>query len=157
MQNMKHSAHQSPYRDLVVMAMLMFLVMYVLMYAMVNRFSNALPNLNQTYMAGLMTAPMVLLELVLMRAMYRNRNRNGWIVGVSLLVGVGCWMLIRQQGGIGDRQFLRSMIPHHAAAILMCEQAPIENSAIKDLCRRIQASQQGEIDEMKGLLSGGLR
>jgi uncharacterized protein (DUF305 family) len=28
------------------------------------------------------------------------------------------------QGAVGDDQFLRSMIPHHSGAILMCEQGP---------------------------------
>jgi hypothetical protein len=137
------------------MAVLMFGAMYLLMYAMLDRFANVYLNFNQAYMAGLMTAPMVLLEFVLMRAMYRNRRVNAVIVTVSLLVGAGCWVLIRQQGGIGDRQFLRSMIPHHAAAILMCEKAPIESPAIHDLCRRIIASQSAEITEVKGLLRGG--
>jgi hypothetical protein len=39
---------------------LSFISMYVLMYAMVDRFANVYPNFNQFYMAGLMTAPMVL-------------------------------------------------------------------------------------------------
>ncbi len=29
------------------------------------------------------------------------------------------------QAGIGDKEFLRSMIPHHSGAILMCEQATL--------------------------------
>jgi uncharacterized protein (DUF305 family) len=62
-------------------------------------------------------------------------------------------MLIRQQSAIGDSQFLRSMIPHHAGAILMCRQAPIRDAEIKDLCRSIIASQQREIDQMKAALS----
>lgn len=41
------------------------------------------------------------------------------------------------------------MIPHHAGAILMCEQAPIQDSEIKTLCRGIIASQQAEIHQMK--------
>lgn len=53
---------------------------------------------------------------------------------------------------IGDRQFLRSMIPHHASAILMCEQAGISDARIKQLCAAPQgiiASQQAEIQQMK--------
>jgi uncharacterized protein (DUF305 family) len=45
------------------------------------------------------------------------------------------------------------MIPHHAGAILMCEEAPIEGNEIKELCRKIIASQQAEIDQMKTFLS----
>ena len=45
------------YKKLLVMAGLSFMSMYVLMYAMVNTFANVVPNINQFYMAGLMTAP----------------------------------------------------------------------------------------------------
>jgi hypothetical protein len=60
---------QAHYGPLGVIAVLSFISMYVLMYAMVDRFSNVYSNLNQVFMAGLMTAPMVVIELALMRAM----------------------------------------------------------------------------------------
>ena len=63
------------------------------------------------------------------------------------------WTLIRRQIAIGDRQFLRSMIPHHAGAILMCEQASLQDSEIKALCKNIVLGQQAEIDQMKAKLS----
>jgi uncharacterized protein (DUF305 family) len=44
------------------------------------------------------------------------------------------------------------MVPHHAGAILMCEQSSIHDAEIKRLCGSISSSQQGEIDQMKGLL-----
>jgi hypothetical protein len=43
--------------------------------------------------------------------------------------------------------------PHHASAILMCEEAPIEDPAIRRLCEGIVASQQAEIAQMKALLA----
>src|SRR5687768_11923535 len=43
------------YRDLLIMAVLSFVSMYVLMYAMVDRFGHMYSNVNQVYMAGLMT------------------------------------------------------------------------------------------------------
>ena len=111
------------YGQLLLMAALSFVSMYVLMYAMVNTLSNVYMNLNQFYMAGLMAAPMVVIELALMGAMYNDRMRNAAIMAVSLLALVLFWVFIRQQTAITDRQFLRSMIPHHAGAILMCEEA----------------------------------
>jgi uncharacterized protein (DUF305 family) len=54
---------------------------------------------------------------------------------------------------VGDVQFLKSMIPHHAGAVLMCEQAPIEDGAVRELCKSIIASQQEEIAQMKGMLA----
>lgn len=141
------------YRRLLVMSLLSFTSMYVLMYAMVNEFANAYLNLNQFYMAGLMTSPMVLIELSLMRAMYPNRKLNLAAVAIDIVAFLGFWTLIRQQAAIADRQFLRSMIPHHAGAILMCRQSPIQDEQIKALCRSIIASQQSEIDQMKAKLA----
>lgn len=49
------------------MAALHFAAMYLLMYAMVHTPAHAAPNLKQAYMAALMTSPMLLIELLLMR------------------------------------------------------------------------------------------
>jgi len=122
------------------------------MYAMVNTLGNVFNNLNEFYMAGLMTAPMVLIELVVMRAMYQNKRRNALIITGSIVAGLLFFLLIRQQVAISDKQFLRSMIPHHAGAILMCQQASIQDAEIKDLCKTIISSQQSEIDQMKAKL-----
>jgi uncharacterized protein (DUF305 family) len=140
------------YRSLMIMAVLSFISMYILMYAMVNTIGNVYNNFNQFYMAGLMTAPMVLIELLVMRSMYQNRRRNALIIAASVIVGLVFFLLIRQQTAIADKQFLRSMIPHHAGAILMCEQAPIADPEIKGLCGTIISSQQAEIDQMKAKL-----
>jgi uncharacterized protein (DUF305 family) len=144
---------QTHYRHLLIMAGLSFASMYALMYAMVDLFANVYSNVNQVYMAGLMTAPMVVIELVVMRSMYHDQTRNLWIIGGAVVAGVACFALIRQQTGVGDRQFLRSMIPHHASAILMCGEAPITDADIKKLCQTIITSQQAEIDQMKAMLS----
>lgn len=69
-----------------------------------------------------------------------------------IMAGFLFFILIRQQSAISDKQFLRSMIPHHAGAILMCERAPISDSEIKELCQAITSSQQAEIDQMKAVL-----
>lgn len=141
------------YGRLLIMAVLSFLSMYVLMYAMVNTFANVYANLNQVYMAGLMAAPMVVIELGLMGAMYSDRKRNIAIAAVSLVALGAFWIFIRQQSAITDRQFLRSMIPHHAGALLMCEKAPTRDPEIKKLCEAIVSSQQSEIDQMKAKLA----
>jgi uncharacterized protein (DUF305 family) len=141
------------YRRLLFMALPSFASMYALMYAMVDAWPSVYANLNQAYMAGLMTAPMVVLELLLMRGMYRSARLNALILAASVAGGIACFALIRQQTAIGDRQFLRSMIPHHAGAILMCTEAAIEDPAIVALCRNIVASQRAEIAQMRALLA----
>jgi Domain of unknown function (DUF305) len=140
------------YRKLWIMALLSFISMYILMYAMVNSIGNVFNNINEFYMAGLMTTPMIPIEIFIMRSMYKDPRRNALIVAISLLLGLAFFLLIRQQWAVSDKQFLRSMIPHHAGAILMCEQASIQDAEIQELCETIIASQQEEIDQMKAKL-----
>lgn len=147
-----HGKHRKHYVHLAVMTALMFAVMYALMYAMVDRFANVYSSLNQIYMAGLMTAPMVLIELAVMRSMYGDRRWNTIIVASGAVLGIACWIGIRAQAGIGNEQFLRSMIPHHAGAILMCEESSASSAEIRKLCTSIVESQQREIAEMKSML-----
>ena len=143
---------KSHYRLLLIMTLFSFVSMYVLMYSMVDSASNIFSSFNQVYMAGLMTAPMVIIELLLMKGMYTDSRRNVVILALSALAGIGFFALIRQQSGVGDRQFLRSMIPHHAGAILMCEKASLEDAAVKTLCGEIVRGQRAEIAQMKRLL-----
>ena len=120
---------------------------------MVDRLENVFPNVSQFYMAGLMIAPMVVIELAMMRAMYEKRSANIAIILVSLLAFVGFWIGIREQVAVSDDQFLKSMIPHHASAVLMCEQAPVQDEEIKTLCQNILRSQQSEIAQMKAIMA----
>ncbi|MBI3913175.1 MAG: DUF305 domain-containing protein [Chloroflexi bacterium] len=135
------------------MAVLSFISMYALMYAMVNSLANIFPNFNQFYMAGLMTAAMVVIELALMRAMYHNQKLNVVIIAGSAIALIAFFLLIRQQTAISDEQFLKSMIPHHASALLMCERASIQDPEVKELCKDILSSQQSQIDQMKVILN----
>ncbi len=144
--------HPRAYGRLAAMAGLSFVSMYILMYAMVDRPGYVYASLNQAYMAGLMTAPMILFELWLMRSMYANRRLNAALIVLSVVAGVGCFLLIRDQTAIGDREFIRSMIPHHSGAILMCSQAKLEGSELITLCQNIIKSQAEEIAQMRRLL-----
>jgi uncharacterized protein (DUF305 family) len=119
---------------------------------MVNAFNNVFNSFNQVYMAALMSASMILIELPLMSSMYKSKRLNAVIFAVGAAVLIGSFLMIRQQVLISDRQFLRSMIPHHAGAILMCQQASLEDREIKELCKTIVSGQQAEIDQMKAKL-----
>ena len=149
---MRNHEHATPYRNLILMLLLSFAAMYGLMYAMVDSFANVYMNLNQFYMALLMAASMGPIELLVMRAMYPDKRLNAVLMAATSAVLVVSWLLIRQQIAIGDAQFLRSMIPHHGGAILMCGEAPVTDPRITALCRSIIESQQSEIAQMKALL-----
>lgn len=148
-----HSRQPNHYVLLAVMAFLSFLAMYALMYAMVDSLANVYMSLNQVYMAALMAAPMVVIELIVMRMMYKDARLNGLIIAASVIAGVAMFIFIRQQTGIGDRQFVRSMIPHHGGAILMCRNASLNDPELEALCQEIVEGQQREIDQMTVKLS----
>lgn len=99
-----------------------------------------------------MASPMVLIELWLMKMMYPNKKLNTILVLITVVLFGAFWVGIRQQVAIGDAQFLKSMIPHHAGAILMCNEAKLEDPEIKALCQNILKGQQTEIDFMKSKL-----
>ena len=145
--------HAKHYLHLAIMAALSFMAMYILMYSMVDQFANVYNSVNQFYMAGLMTAPMVLIELAVMREMYKSPKANIAVIALSLIALVGFFFAIRQQTAVEDAQFLRSMISHHAGAVLMCNESPITRPEIKKLCQNIISSQKQEIDQMKKLLA----
>ena len=75
--------HAEHYLYLAIMTFLMFIAMYALIYAMVDRLEKIYSNLNQVYMAGLMTEPIVLIELAVVRGTYGNRRPNVAIVGIA--------------------------------------------------------------------------
>ena len=146
----EHNKHMG--LRLLLMVVLHFTAMYFLMYAMVDKLENVLASMNQFYMAGLMAAPMVIMEIALMSGMYPDKKLNIALVTGSVLLLAGFFTLIRQQAMIKDAELLRSMIPHHAGAVLMCEQASLEDPEVQALCRQIIESQQREIDQMKAIL-----
>jgi uncharacterized protein (DUF305 family) len=63
------------------------------------------------------------------------------------------WFLLRTEAAVGDREFLRAMIPHHSAAIQMVRESSITDPRVNDLGERIRSSQEREIEEMKALLA----
>ncbi len=103
-------------------------------------------------MAGLLTVHMMFIEMALMGSMYMDKKLNTIIIGVSTILLIAFFVFIRQKGAVTDKQFLKSMIPHHASAILMCEKANLQDPEIKDLCQSIISGQQAEIDQMKAKL-----
>ncbi len=146
-----HSRH--PYLSLALTFPIHVAIMYVLMFAMIDTAADFWNNTNMFYMALLMAAPMTAIMPVTMPGMYPDKGVTAAVIGLFLLVGLLSFLAIRGQWGIGDRQFLRSMIPHHSGAILMCQQSTLTDPRILDLCDGIVASQRAEIDQMRALLA----
>lgn len=126
--------------------------MYFVMFSMIWTTRDFFNNLNTLYMVLMMVAPMGVLMLAMMRMMYPDQRLNLLLhAGFVLLFAVGL-IGMRDQTLIGDRDFIRSMIPHHSGAILMCREAQLRDPEIVKLCGDIVRSQQAEIDQMKDIL-----
>ena len=143
---------KSHYAMLALNLVLSTLVMYLVMFAMIDTIDDFYNNLNTFYMALMMVSPMGVLMLLMMGSMYDNMRLNlALYAGLTILFLVAS-AGIRFQARIGNEQFLRSMIPHHSGAILMCREASITDPEIVALCGRIRQSQREEIDQMKRIL-----
>lgn len=150
-----HSARHdsSAYRRLAVELTIDFVIMYFVMYTMIESVGHLYLNVNNVYMTLMMVAPMAAVMLVSMRSMFQMKNLNLAIGVAAVVVFAVSFLAMRTQAVVGDRQFLRSMIPHHSGAILMCEEASLSDPEIVALCRDIVASQKAEIAKMEQLLA----
>ena len=95
---------------------------------------------------------MALVMLISMRSMFPKKNVNIIIGILAVLVFTLSFIAMRTQAAVGDVQFLRSMIPHHSGAILMCGEADIKDPEIAALCQQIITSQRQEISQMQAIL-----
>jgi hypothetical protein len=129
-----------------------FIIMYFVMYTMIASLGHLYLNINNVYMTLMMVAPMTIVMLVAMRSMYRSKRMNFVIAIAATVTFVLSFIAMRTQAAVGDEQFLRSMIPHHSGAILMCGRATLSDPQIVTLCDSIVESQQREIAEMQAIL-----
>ena len=144
---------KNSYLSLGVQTFVSGIVMYLVMFVMIDQFSSFYNNLNMFYMTLMMVAPMVVLMILAMAHLFHSKAANAGLIALSLIALFGSFALIRTQTTIGDTAFLRSMIPHHSGAILMCQQANLSNTEVVDLCKNIVKSQREEIDQMKAILA----
>ena len=131
------------------------IIMYLVMFEMIRGAGEFIQNINFFYMALTMAMPMGVLMLLMMGSMYANKRLNLILYAALGLIFVLAFAAVRTQALVGDRQFVRSMIPHHSGAILMCNEASIRDPEIRDLCFKpngIVQSQEREIEQMKQIL-----
>ena len=155
MQHTQKSEENNPnhslamYKRFALMAVAMFVAMYFIMYAMIDGLNNLIPNINNLYMTLLMVSAMLVIEIWIMKGMYQNKKINWAIITFSLAIGIFSWFGIREQINVGDKQFVKGMIPHHAAAVLMSEKAKLTDPELIELQKNILETQAKEIELMK--------
>jgi len=151
---MSHEMMTHHYKMLAVNLVLSLLIMYFAMFAMIWSLGELVQNINFLYMALVMWAPMAIVMMLTMKSMFMNAKLNTALYLLLAAVFVLSIVGIRAQGLVGDRQFLRSMIPHHSGALLMCNRSALRDAEIRELCfgpDGIVASQEREIAQMKAI------
>lgn len=144
---------QNPYTNLAVQTVVSGIVVYLVMFVMIDGLSSFYNSLNMLYMTLMMVAPMVVMMVIAMPHMFSTKAWNVVLVTGSVVVFLASFALIRTQIAIDDRSLLRSMIPHHSGAILMCREASLVQPDVITLCKGIIRSQRSEIEQMKRLLA----
>lgn len=152
---MNQGAMRQHYMMFALNVVLSFVIMYLGMFAMIWSTAHFFNNLNMVYMSLIMLAPMTIAMLLTMGMMLKNMKLNMILYAAFALVFVLSFWAMRAQGAVGDRQFIRAMIPHHSGAILMCNRASLRDQEIRDICFKpngIVDSQTREIAQMKQIL-----
>ncbi len=135
-----------------LMLLVSFVVMYAAMYLNTFELDHVYFSVTRFYMTFLMIAPMALIMLWFMRGMYRNKKLNTTIVGVSVVAFTLALIFVRAQTFIGDKAYMRAMIPHHSIAIMTSKRATIKDPEVRKLADGIIEAQVREIAEMQSLL-----
>ena len=155
-QNMSAAMMRKHYMMFGLNVIVGLVIMYLGMFTMIWSTASFFNNLNMFYMSLIMLAPMTIVMLATMGMMMKNRSLNMILYAAFAIVFLLSFWAERVQGGVGDRQFVRSMIPHHAGAILMCKRASLRDAEVRDLCFKpngIVESQTREIAQMNELLN----
>jgi len=127
--------------------------MYGVMFLNVVQGDHIYLSATRLYMSLLMTAPMALIMLVVMRQMYEDKRVNAIIAATAIAVFFTSLFFLRTQVGVGDEQYMKAMIPHHSSAILTSEQANLKDPEVRQLAGQIATSQKQEIAQMKKILT----
>jgi hypothetical protein len=121
-------------------------LMFVLTMSMIRTLDHFHLNLSNFYMATVMVAPMGIVMLLVMWAMFENKRLNLVLLASFAALFTVAFALGRTEAFVGDEQFLKSMIPHHSRAILVCQESSLTDPEIVELCEQIVRTQREECE-----------
>ena len=128
---------------------LMFFLMYVNTYDADHIFWSE----TRFWMMFVMGAMMMVVMLLFMWGMYKDRLKNFIILGVAALVFALSLWLVRSQTTVTDTEYMAAMIPHHSIAIMTSERSHIRDPRVRKLAHDIILAQRREIAQMKYLIA----
>jgi hypothetical protein len=127
-------------------------VMFFLMYSNTYDADHFFWSETRFWMMFVMGAMMMVVMLLFMWGMYKDRTKNFIILGVAAVVFALALWLVRSQTTIDDEEYMAAMIPHHSIAIMTSERAHIRDPRVRKLAHDIILAQRREIAQMKYLI-----
>jgi hypothetical protein len=140
-----------------LMMLTSFLLMYGIMFLNADQFDHVMLSVMRTYMALLMISCMAVVMLLYMLPMYKNKRLNTFILVFSGVAFIAFYVIMRNQVGVSDVQYIRGMIPHHSSAILTSQQVHLEDPVTIELAKEIIAAQKGNCPDEKNSIQTGNR
>ena len=128
-------------------------IMFFLMYQLVYSFDHAMFSINRLVASFVMGCVMTIVMLSFMWSMYKGMGTKVAVLVLAALLGATLLVVNRSQTLIGDKSFMKSMIPHHSIAINNARNASISDPRVRELADKIIEAQVREIAEMKALLA----
>lgn len=128
----------------------MFFLMYTHSYQIIDHFWFSETRL---FMTMIMGGSMMIIMLLYMLQMYKNRKMNIGILALGTLLIAGSIWLVRSQITVTDTDYMEGMIPHHSIAILTSERSQIKDVRVRELADKIIDAQRKEIMEMQWLIN----
>lgn len=128
----------------------MFFLMYTHSYQIIDHFWYSE---TRFFMTLIMGGSMVIIMLLYMLQMYKDRNKNILILSLGVLLIAGGIWLVRSQVTVSCVDYMEGMIPHHSIAILTSERAQIKDVRVREIADEIIKAQRREIMEMQWLIN----
>lgn len=127
----------------------MFFLMYLHSYELIG---HAWFSETRLFMTMIMGGGMIVVMLLFMLNMYRDKRLNAVLLLIAALLFGGGLALVRSQVTVSGVDYMQGMIPHHSIAILTSERARIEDPRVRALADAIIEAQRREIKEMEWLI-----
>ncbi|MFK4004010.1 DUF305 domain-containing protein [Qipengyuania sp. NPDC077563] len=127
-------------------------IMFGLMYLNTYELDHVFWSETRFWMTFVMGGMMMIVMLLFMWGMYKDKTKNFIILGVGALVFAVALWLVRSQATVNDEEYMSAMIPHHSIAVLTSSRAEITDPRVRKLADSIIEAQVKEIAEMKMLI-----
>lgn len=127
-------------------------IMFGLMYLNTYELDHVFWSETRFWMTFVMGGMMMIVMLLFMWGMYKDKTKNFITLGVGALVFAVALWLVRSQATVNDEEYMSAMIPHHSIAIMTSARAEITDPRVRKLADSIIEAQVKEIAEMKLLI-----